>query len=443
MRRQFTRCAIAAALLITNGACWQLRAEEPLTVDEAINEALANHPAIKAGAARIDQARAAHDAVWEMYAPQLSAFGGLQRNEVSGSTITTASTGPGGTPTTIAQGFNQNDNRLMAGANVEEFLFDFGSFGAQRRSTDAAHRAQRNALETQRLDVALNVKRAYVGLLRVSRLVGYNRETVERRESRLAEITKTTSSAKRSHDLLQANADLANAKLNLSRSESDYTNTEAKFLESIGQPTRLTRKLVDDVTLKPISLTLEQAIQRSLSARPELDQAQATIDAEEARVDAIAASYLPRVSAFLGVSNLNGIGSSDLDRLTVISGGLSVAIPTARLVSGARLEQEQAVLAEAKARKLELEQSIAVGVNRSYAALFEAVDRVRVTQDLAAKALASWNETQERYRRQKATILESTEAYGLLYGARVSYIDAAYDAKVTEAELERAVGQNF
>src|SRR5438105_11876268 len=170
MRRQFTRCAIATALLITNGACWQLRAEEPLTVDEAINEALANHPAIKAGAARIDQARAAHDAVWEMYAPQLTAFGGLQRNEVSGSTITTASTGTGGTPTTIAQGFNQNDNRLMAGANVEEFLFDFGSFPAQRRSTDAAHRAQRNALETQRLDVALNVKRAYVGLLRVSRL---------------------------------------------------------------------------------------------------------------------------------------------------------------------------------------------------------------------------------------------------------------------------------
>ena len=50
MRRQFTRCAIATALLITNGACWQLRAEEPLTVDEAINEALANHPAIKARA---------------------------------------------------------------------------------------------------------------------------------------------------------------------------------------------------------------------------------------------------------------------------------------------------------------------------------------------------------------------------------------------------------
>ena len=63
--------------------------------------------------------------------------------------------------------------------------------------------------------------------------------------------------------------------------------------------------------------------------------------------------------------------------------------------------------------------------------------------DLRRASEKQLQETQERYRRQKATILESTEAYGLLYGARVSFIDAAYDAKITEAELERAVGQNF
>jgi outer membrane protein len=443
MRRDLIRCTIAAVLLLSCGRSSPIRAEEPLTVDEAVNEALSHHPAIKASAARVDQADGAHRAVWETYAPQLSVFGGVQRNRVSGATTTTTPGDSFTPPSTVVQRFSQSDTRFLSGANVDEFLFDFGSFPAQRRSTAAARQAQLSALETQRLDVTLNVKQTYFGLLRVNRLLAYNRETVERRESRVAEIAKAAGAAKRRSDVLQADVDLANARLNLSRTESDYTNVEAKFLESIGQRTRVTRKLVDDVSLKPISLTLEQASARALAIRPELDQAQAMIESQEATVEAIRASYLPRVSAFAGVSNLTGLGSSDLDQLTVLSGGLNVTIPTAWVLSKGRLDQARAAVEELKARKLELEQSITVGVSRSYAALFAAIERIRVTQGLATNAAASWNDIQERYRSRKATILESTEAYNFLYAARVSLIHALYDAKISEAELERAVGQSF
>jgi outer membrane protein TolC len=63
-----------------------------------------------------------------------------------------------------------------------------------------------------------------------------------------------------------------------------------------------------------------------------------------------------------------------------------------------------------------------------------------VTQDLSNRASANWDETQKRYGGGRATIVEATDAYSFLYDARVSLIQALYDAKIAEVRLERAVG---
>ena len=90
------------------------------------------------------------------------------------------------------------------------------------------------------------------------------------------------------------------------------------------------------------------------------------------------------------------MGSNDLDRLTVTTEGVNVAIPTAWTFSNARL-------------------------NRAGAAL----------RDPGA------------YQKGRTMISESTEAYNFLYDARGSLIQALYDAKIAEARLERAIGANF
>ncbi|MGH7860253.1 MAG: TolC family protein, partial [Candidatus Binatia bacterium] len=132
-----------------------------------------------------------------------------------------------------------------------------------------------------------------------------------------------------------------------------------------------------------------------------------------------------------------------LDQLTVLTGGFNVSVPTGWVFSRARLDQAEGAVAELRGRDLELRQSITLDVNRSYTALFEAVERTRITQQLAADAMANFQETQTRYRHGRATITESTDAYTFLYDARVSFIQALYDAKIAEVRLERAVGARF
>lgn len=418
-----------------------VRAETALTVDQAVEEALAAHPSLKAAAARVEQAAAAHAATWETYTPQITPFGGIQQNEVSGSTTTTSPGGLLGTPTTVTQSFSESDTRFLAGVGVEEFLFDFGGFTGQRRATDAARRTQLAALETQRLEVVVNVKAAYYNLLRSNRMLRYNQETVERRQKRAQQIEKLARrGARERKDFLQAQLDLANARLNLARSESEIAEVEAVFLDAIGQRTRSGRKLVDDVSFKSVQLTLAQSIERALTSRPEVEQMKAQIESQEAQVESIRASYLPKVSAFLGLTNLTPTGSSDLDHLTVFSGGLSLGVPTSWALGRARLDQAEAAVQELKARELELQQSITLGVNRSYTALFEAIERTKIAQQVADTALENWKETQTRYRKRRATIVESTDAYRFLYDSRVSLINALYDAKIAEARLERALG---
>lgn len=439
VRKWMGVASFAAAAMIAAGA--PLHAEAPLTVEQAVEEALANHPSLKAVTARVEQAAAAHEATWEIYAPQVTPFGGIQRNDVSGSTTTISSGGLLGTPTTVTQSFSESDTRFLAGVDVQEFLFDFGGFTGQRRSTDATHRVQLAALETQRLDVTVNVKAAYYNLLRANRMLRYNQETVERRQKRAQQIENLARRGTRERkDILQAQLDLAHARLNLARSESEITEVEATFLDAIGQRTRAGRSLVDDVTFKPVRLTLEQSIERGLTSRPEVQQIKAQIESQEAQIESIRASYLPRFSAFLGLTSITPVGSSELDHLTVFTGGVNMNVPTSWILGRARLSQAEAALQEVKARDLELRQSITLGVSRSYTALFEAVERTKITQQVAETALANWKETQSRYRKGKAMIVESTDAYRFLYESRVSLIQALYDAKIAESRLERALG---
>ena len=58
----------------------------PMSVNQAVEEALANHLSLKTAAARAEAAAAAGGALWEIYAPQITVFSGVQRNQVNGET---------------------------------------------------------------------------------------------------------------------------------------------------------------------------------------------------------------------------------------------------------------------------------------------------------------------------------------------------------------------
>src|SRR5205085_2003598 len=153
--------------------------------------------------------------------------------------------------------------------------------------------------------------------------------------------------------------------------------------------------------------------------------------------DAAWASYLPRFETYFNVTSLSSFGRGDLDRLTVLGGGLEVRVPTTWILSTDRLAQAAAGLEEAKARTDELRQGVRLAVARNNAALAEAAERIRITNELAGNAERRWQERQARSRGTATP--EGEAAYAALYDARVRLIQALYDAKIAEAKLERAV----
>lgn len=424
-------------------AASQANGAEPWNVQDVVRIALENHPSLKAARARVDQADAAHGKVWEMYAPKVSLYGGAQQNEVDGETTTTVSSGGlFGDTSTVSQDFSESDTRLIFGGSVDQHLLDFGNFTGQRASAAATHEARLAALESQRLEVTAQAKIGYYNLLRANRLLQYNRETVQRRQQRVDWIeTRVRQGRLKKRDLTQAQVDLANARVQLARSQSDLTEAEAEFLAAIGKRDREGHQLVDDVTLKSISITLEDAVQRALETRPELERKKHEIEAQEAQVQAVQGSYLPSLSAFLGASSLNTTGDdNEFDQLTVFTGGLRVHVPFTWLLTRGRKGQARAALQELKANDLETRQSVALSVNRTYTTLFEAVERTKITRKLTESAMENWKTTQAAYRRGQASIYDSTDAHNFLYNSRVSFLEALYDAKIAEVRLERAIG---
>ncbi len=432
--------AMLGSLLLSSTWAWA----GPMSVQEAIDRALADHPSLKTAQARVQSAKAAHAALWESYAPQITLFGGAQSNDISGSTTTTAA-GFLGSTTTVTEHFSNSDVEAIAGGNVEEFLFDFGSFAGQRRATGERHAAQKDALASQRLDVEQNVKVAYYNLILASRLLRFNQDAVDHRRDAVSQIAALVKKEPgRRKDLPQIELDLADARIKLARSQTDYAGAEATFSEALGEPSTSTHSLVDDVTLKPILIGHDQAVRRAMNARPELGQIQALVRAQQADVDAAWASYFPRVSTFFSVTSLTPFaGEQSFDQLTVIAGGVKIGVPTTGLVTTERLNQAQANLEEAKSREREIQQAITFAVDKGFDNLAEAVERIRIGQELLQKANQNWNEIQNGYRRGRSTMIENTIAYRFLYDSQVRLIQALYDAKIAEARLERAIGFDF
>ena len=433
MARGYERLVCGFAVLLT--WCSTALGAGPLSLQEAIGRALANHSALKGAEARVRAAEAAHGAVWETYAPQVIVFGGAQHNSVKGSTTTT---NPGllGSTTTVSQRFSQSASQTVVGANVEQFLVDFGSFPSQRIATEERYGAQKQALASQVLDVTLNVKVAYYTLLRARRFVQYQQEIVDRRQTLIESSEK--SGARRGSADVRTDLPLADARIALNKSESELADAELVFLDALGEPGGPAPPLVDDVTLKVVLITPQQMVERALNARPELMQAEAVVRAQQADADAAWASYLPRFETYFNVTNLSAFGKGDSDQLTVLGGGLEVRIPTTWIASTNRLSQANAGLEEAKARADELRQAVRLAVARNNAALAEAAERVRITNELAENAERLWQERQAR-----AATPEGNAAYATLYDARVRLIQALYDAKIAEAKLERAIGFDF
>lgn len=323
----------------------------------------------------------------------------------------------------------------------------------EKRRQDLLKGGAQHGEAEARNTVAFTVKQRYFELVKAIRLAQVSRESerLARDEETRSEALFTVGTVARG-DVLKARARRAQTQLDRISATNQVEIARAKLSQSMGVDPGTAIEIeesLDENVAVPDSLT---AVRKALQTRPGLSQSASTERAARAGLFGAKAVRLPRVTANVSVDRSKVIDELQFDPGDVAfederyatrwQGSVALSLP---LFDGLAIEgntrSAKGALLEAEANRRQEELDVAVEVQQAWLGLREAVERIAVAKEGLASAEEDYKFSKGRYELGAGTILDLLNAEVSLEQARRSYVDALVDAKVAEADLERAVGE--
>ncbi|MEK6592580.1 MAG: TolC family protein [Pseudomonadota bacterium] len=324
-------------------------------------------------------------------------------------------------------------------------LFDFGVRSSQIQAAEyrllASNLAQNRVLQ----DVVLLVEQAYYQLIGVEALVRVNEQSLKnnltvleaaqkRRESGLATVA----------DVYRGETQVAQSRLNLTRSRGDFEKAKGQLANAVGLPvagTLRVQALSESPQIREITASLNELLEQAKATRPDLVAAEAQARASRAAANATANAGLPSIE----VAGLASRTSFWDDRPSGNSYnlGLSLRIP---LFTGFRdtysVRQAEAQAAQAEAARDLLYRQTQLDVWQSYYDLQTAASGTTSTEAQVKSAEQTAQATLARYQAGFGSILDLITAQQDESNARVQRIQSYLDWYTALARLNYSIGMN-
>jgi outer membrane protein len=348
----------------------------------------------------------------------------------------------GGAGLPLTQPLFAGDTLNVATAQVSLPLYMGGALRANMTAAEAERDGQLLSTAAVRQDVKLAVAAAYVGVLRASSALDVARSNAASLAAHERDVADMRSTGQvPTNDYLAAAVSLADARQRELQAQSALEHAHALYNRHVGRP------LEAPVDVEPLSAPLGgQAIAAPLAeliaaartARPELAQLDATVDALAARADAARGARRPQLALNGGYAYLENSFLNREDywfvalgvRFNVFDSGRS------RHASAALELQSAAVADDRRYRESEIE----LEVHRASTDLTTARARLDVATGAVQQAEENMRIVRDRYRNGEGTNTEVLDAEALRAQSAGNFDTAGYDLRLAELALARAVG---
>jgi outer membrane protein len=408
-------------LLAVAAAC----AQESLSLDDALRLVLQNNGLARAAIAESDAADARLAAARANLYPSI---------DLSSSTTRTRIEGGGATADTT-----QRQN----GFGLEWLLLDNGQRELRiRQSSRTAEAARQNTRETLRR-VLFQTARAYYEVLRRKELLQVADAAVRRAET-LLEVAKAQAEVGTApqKDVLQAEADLANARVQQIQARNALRLAETDLKRLIGWEAQkpLPELTAPDTPPTPDpALSVEQLWQRARLQRPDLRDAELRLQISRLGLDAARLNSLLRLQ-------ISARGFREYEPNSRTQGSISIVASYPLFDGGltrAALREAEASLQSAQFRLQQVERDAYAEVESALLSLREASERLEASKIALAAAQRNFDAAQESLREGVGTIVEVITAQLALITAETNLVQATYDAAVAELQLRLATGERL
>ncbi len=408
---------------------------KPLNLEQCVELALKYQPLLQASQASIAAQKARVEQALAAYYPQVNFNSTYNTSTANFGTVggTAARAGVSRYSWTFYDIFSM-------GPSVNQLIYDFGRTSNTVKINRENQNASEQDFQTTIQNVVLNVKQAYYGVLQSLALIKVAEETSDQNQKRLDQAKGFFQAGTRPKiDVTNAEVNLANVQLALIRAKNNYQVARVNLNNAMGLREDLNFAIEPILEFKPKGVSLEEILQSAYARRPEILQIKARQRSQEASIDLARSSYYPTLSG--NASNLYRTDTPFRDFAWDWSFGATLTVP---IFSGfstpAQIAEAKANLKNLEAQEETLRQNIRLEAEQAYLSHKEAMERISVTEKTLDQAKENYDLASGRYQVGVGQPLEITDAEVLLANARANHIQALYDYKVAEAQIDKAMG---
>ncbi|HKY60780.1 MAG TPA: TolC family protein [Gemmatimonadota bacterium] len=442
-RIRITGWAVGLLLMSAGGAAGQAAAGNdegtrvPLSVEDAIGQALAENEQTRIARATVDRTLGL---VREAYADALPTVDGtyqlahnLQRPVIFFN--------QGGETQQISIG---EDNEHTFGLRLEQTVFD-RSLGAAVSAARHGRAASEALYDRALADVALETRENYYAVLLAEATTMVRESAVRLATERVDQVRLFRDVGTRSDfDVLTAEVDLENLRPALIRARNDAELAMNRLKRTVGTPLEEEIELVDTLAFVPVAISLEEAQERALAERADLEAQARTVELNEELVNVERAEAFPTLQLSLDLSRRSSSQDfvpeeHDFSQSTTAAIEVDIPVFDGRRSEGRAL-QARADHVAAQETYRALERDVRLQVQDTWQTVQATALEVEATRATGERAERAYEIARVRFREGLSTQLELDEAEQTLTEARLNAARALHDHMLAVARLTHAMG---
>jgi len=404
------------------------QAAQPLTLQQARQIAIQNHPQIQA--ARFLASAAKEQVIEEKSAYYPTVFGSITGVDSENNSRITA--GALNNPIIYEREGN--------GLQVNQLITDFGRTHELVKSASYRAKAEAENVVTTRADVLLAVDEAYYAVQKAQAVLVVAQETVKERQLVSDQVTALMQNKIKSGlDVSFANVDLAQAQLLLIQAQNEVDASFAELSEALGYSDERNFQLAEEPLPAAPPLDVNQLIQNAMTDRPELIGQRLNVDSARSYATAERDLWFPTLSA-AGVAGVTPEGANQLaPRYAAAGFNLNIPIFNGRLFNAEHSEASERARAENESLR-DLQDRITRDVRTAWLNANSAYQRLAVTDQLLAQANQALDLASSRYKLGLSSIIELSQAQLNQTQAQIQQTSAKYDYQTELSLLNYQIG---
>ncbi|MCP4326028.1 MAG: TolC family outer membrane protein [Psychromonas sp.] len=408
------------------------------SLEQAVAFTFDTHPELRAAYTRFKVSEKQVDQAEAGYWPTIDATAGIGY-EHTDSPSTRRST-PDGDET-------EDLIRRELGLSLKQELFSGFHTRSEVDRTSYATTAEQWRLYSASEDLALEVSKVYIDLIKAEKLVALSEKNLVAHEEIFEQIKQRTDSGfGSSADLSQINGRLAKAHSNLIAANNNFLDSKVTFYRIIEQrPDNLVIPYPDNSMLPK---TEEDGLQFALKNHPVVKSAAADIQSAKAQYGAAKSSYYPKVSFDLNTNFNDNLDGEDGSGTPDVGGENNEVVAMIRLsyniFSGGKDDAYAKETAYKMSEAKELNRNVHRQVTEGFILSWNAFEQLNFQKRYIKMHVIASKDTRSNYKEQfkigQRSLLDLLDTENELYQARRDFLDAEFTEISAQYRILHAMG---